>query len=82
MFHNIPYANPMCRRQIENGMLCQLLFNRHNLRQVGISLPAVFGTMAYKWPLCPRAGLLSDTGNRIVVPIVSQLAFSPVMLRP
>jgi len=82
MFHNIPYANPMCRRQIENGMLCQLLFNGHNLRQVGISLPAVFGTMAYKWPLRSRAGLLSGTGNRIVVPIVSQLAFSPVMLRP
>jgi len=82
MFHNIPYANPMCRRQSENGMFCQLLFNGHNLRPVGISLPAVFGTMAYKWPLRSRAGLLSGTGNRIVVPIVSQLAFSPVMLRP
>ena len=82
MFHNIPYANPICRRQIENGMLYQLLFNGPNLRQVDISLPAVFGTMAYKWPLRSRAGLLSGTGNRIVVPIVSQLAFSPVILRP
>ena len=82
MFHNIPYANPLCGRWMENGMLWQVLFNGHNLRQVGISLPAVFGTMAYKWPLRSRAGLLSGTGNRIVVPIVSQLAFSPVMLRP
>ena len=36
----------------------------------------------YKCPVRSRAGRLSGGGKRIVVPIVIQLAFSPVMLWP
>jgi len=39
-------------------------------------------TTAYKCPVRSRAGLSCGAGKRIVVPIVIQLAFSPVMLWP